>query len=492
MERAASEEQIVHTLNKIEKLICQDDFMSNGIHFWPIIKVNLFFQLMTQNNQFKKKNSWTFFLQLSLACLFGLVQIPIFLINVFLANNKTKWIHFGDATNRQFRINNKPIDIYLTPLAHFFARSIQNLSLFNIETRKSLFSKHSNFTSAYSVDWIRVVSTAAAYFAAPFFSNNIFPQSKKLSEHLEQSDFSTFLLQKNELNKLIISTVIQYHLYKSILNVLSPKFASVVCYYNKFAFVAACKACRIPIFDIQHGMQEELHIAYGWWSAPNSNTLPTLFWNWTEEHKKLIESWGGCSFVGGVPIFRFLDQEQLQDKQIRNQLSHLQSQKKRILISLQWGGYFPLNVINKIISSKRYKYLVRIHPCMSTQEKKDVQKIVSDLFAKGFDVELDSTSKLPLLLVLKNIDLHVTATSSVILEAAYLGIHTLSFDSLSKEYYKNEVQSKKLSICSEPEISSEIDNCIEITGKMKHQQAAMNYEATDSFFDLINRKSNTK
>ena len=101
--------------------------------------------------------------------------------------------------------------------------------------------------------------------------------------------------------------------FRRVLTDAEARAAFLVQYYSfhGMAFVLACNRLGIPVADLQHGVQGELHFAYGPWVLPTGGyeLLPTHFWVWSEREAEVIDRWahsddGRAAVVGGNPFLQ--------------------------------------------------------------------------------------------------------------------------------------------------------------------------------------------
>ena len=207
-----------------------------------------------------------------------------------------------------------------------------------------------------------------------------------------------------------------------------------------------CVAARkrgVWVADMQHGVIAESHPWYGerFRSAERPEFLPHAFlvWDpgsaevldWTRTHGTEVR------IVGNVWVSRFLRRcpsdpivAPLQESAAR---TFARNGKRNILASLSWAEY---NIPNGLISDElvevirttqdRYNWFLRLHP----NQLKGFATDDSVRFFRYFAQELEgyatwepaTYSALPL--VLDHMDMHVTWSSSVCIEAAHFGIRS--------------------------------------------------------------------
>ncbi len=229
-----------------------------------------------------------------------------------------------------------------------------------------------------------------------------------------------------------------------ILKHIKPSVAMIVSYYHDlgFAFNRACKKLGIPTVEIQHGTQGGVHDAYNHWQqvpAHGYPELPSLFWAWSQEDALEIERWGSKThgahraFVGGNPTVEFW---LCKNKTVQGYDNKIDSLKKKIstnenvidiLVTLQPVQAFQAywDILAQVIQHDfgNIQWWIRNHPTTTFGNKTEgLDKILS---LKNDHVEIYESSRLPLGALLRNMDLHVTVRSSTCLEAKSFGLKTL-------------------------------------------------------------------
>ncbi|MGI5912562.1 MAG: hypothetical protein ACOX6E_08315, partial [Syntrophomonadaceae bacterium] len=244
--------------------------------------------------------------------------------------------------------------------------------------------------------------------------------------------------------------------FEKLLSKIKPKAVFIVDYYNIIAMsiILAGRRLNVPTIDIQHGVQGDLHIAYGGWQkVPKHgfNLLPDYFWVWSESEASVINKWRlkdkidtHKPFIGGNIWLEMWKRGEtalvIKYNEIFNK-SLNRNNKLVILFTLQ-----PLNIhekypewiINAINNSpKNWIWLIRLHPCMLTERQKVIEYFVRGGNAR---VEIDIATDQPLPIILRNADVHITSFSSTVIEAQDFGVYSVVVDYEGEEYYKREIE----------------------------------------------------
>jgi hypothetical protein len=213
-----------------------------------------------------------------------------------------------------------------------------------------------------------------------------------------------------------------------------------------------CVACHkrgVWVADVQHGVIADTHPWYGaaFRAADPLEYLPSAFLLWDKGSEEVIANWArtkSISFhvIGNRWLARFarpLNNDRLVAELSRN-FEHNAAKdntKKTILVSLSWGvdnipNGFIISGLERVIreTNRVYRWLIRLHP-------NQIRGFAIDegpRFVKYFNnnlrgcAEWEQTTRAPLPVILKNIDLHISWQSSVSIEAAQMGVRSALLD----------------------------------------------------------------
>jgi hypothetical protein len=228
-------------------------------------------------------------------------------------------------------------------------------------------------------------------------------------------------------------------LFRPMLERLQPRVVYVVCYYGaeRFAMQLAANRLGIPTVDLQHGYCGRLHWAYGQWPRPPKGgfeMLPRYYWLWSEEDRKTIDEWAAGSdehrgLVGGN-LFAHMwhdgkdDVVQRYDERVRSLLARHPGRAAVLYASNGLEGDEQLRALGRIIHETRgdlYWY-PRAHPCRMGEGDR-LERLLREGGATDFD--RDNATALPLYALFRHMDLHVTETSTTVMEAASFGVPTV-------------------------------------------------------------------
>lgn len=239
-------------------------------------------------------------------------------------------------------------------------------------------------------------------------------------------------------------------LFASWLAVTKPRAAFVVCYYSleAMAFVRACRQRGIPVTDLQHGVQGEGHGAYSGWGhvpAHADDLLPDFFWVWSTWEANAISNGLQTDrvcrpVVGGNPWMDFwsvADRPEIQAASASaGSLQETAAGRPVVLVTLQFGlaDKFQLDPLRRLIelAGDRYAWWVRLHPAMGERR----EEVRGKIGATGrTPVWLDLPSDVPMPALLRHVAVHLTHSSSSVIEAAAMEVPSIVSSESGRDLY---------------------------------------------------------
>ena len=345
-------------------------------------------------------------------------------------------------------------DKMFAPIADTFIYYLKNLDYSScvLEFSNNYYYKSHTYSESFFIQSFLDLCR----FKAKFMSNL---RKKKFILFLEKYDEFLKILQKNgyqcskfekkRIFYLGILLVVRANFFEKILKQIQPKVCFELCYYNpeNFALTLACHRLKIPTVDIQHGLQGNLHFAYNNWlnqPAEGYSVIPTFFWVWSNFEQKIIENWTTKKnqqvvFVGGdLWLNAWVSKKEnlriLFEKEFNFPLL-LNENYIKILITLQTSEIFK--DLEEIIkqSEDNFYFFIRLHPRMKNQIESYKMK-----FVEYKNINIQQASSLPLHLLLRNMDIHITNSSSTVIEAFKFGIKSISTNPESNNIFPLEYE----------------------------------------------------
>lgn len=225
--------------------------------------------------------------------------------------------------------------------------------------------------------------------------------------------------------------------FKRRLSVAQPKVVFVTCWYSteSLACILACHELGISCVDIQHGSQG-FHVGYARWNrVPQAgyNLMPNYFWCWSQSEASAIREWSAGlpthqPVVGGnIFLDRWingLDDTVLNYDVRLAKLKESSGREIQILCSMNGSTKDEIGTLAEVIdalnkSGLKAHFWVRLHP-IALDQKEVVRATFRTRGIDNFDV--DNGTVLPLYALLRNVDVHITTFSSVVIEAQAFGV----------------------------------------------------------------------
>lgn len=226
--------------------------------------------------------------------------------------------------------------------------------------------------------------------------------------------------------------------FRRVLERVKPEIVIFTNYYAamNMAFIDAARGLGVPTVDLQHGVQSELHAAYGrWMNVPPQgySLLPNIFAVWTEHDRETIDAWT-CNLSPGIHTAVVTGNPWLniwsQDNQTTRTYDQLfmsefpaKPNRKRLLFTHQdlelIPTWFPEALRRASVHSDIF---FRVHP----RSKWGIPYWRQYFVERGIEgVVIARATEWPLLALMRHMDLHATCHSTCVSEAYALGVPSL-------------------------------------------------------------------
>jgi hypothetical protein len=239
--------------------------------------------------------------------------------------------------------------------------------------------------------------------------------------------------------------------WRRIIQIVRPKY--VIGIQPHAALCRACHEHGVLVFDMQHGYIGPKHPEYGGelQLGRDRREMVDRILCWDEESAASIRDWTSkkrieVRVIGNPWINKFATRRE-DDKVIQFFENQRAAQRRhgehpRILVSLQWGlddpaiapdqaffdNEFMPSELEKAIRNTRGKcdWILRPHP-VQYLNLETIARLTSNVKGRfGSDVRVSENEPLPF--VLSDVDLHITYSSSVVIEAAHFGVPSALLD----------------------------------------------------------------
>lgn len=411
-----------------------DRWQINGISIWPLIRIQLgFMSSAYQHNE--KGNSLSKWIRYrnKIAKLFN------DRINLLINDNKhcqklcrADLLFMRDMCGRNVVLPDGTLfDHNIDPLQYKLQKN--GFVSFNFEQVGNIEPRLPRWSNSFLIDSfiLRCILKKNLY---KYIKKKVY-QVEKYDEFLEKLslhgvDVSIVSLENLANRVLFISNMSNW--FEKKLMAIKPRVVILTCWYSdeKMALALAAHKLNIPVIEVQHGIAAggRCHPQYYTWMKMPDNgyeLMPDYMWVWDKSDYDEMIPWATNSmrpFIGGHPM-------NLIWSDTENKLSHYYQEKYEqeygfdkptILVTLQWGSVYPQWFIDYINEHEEYNWLIRLHPVVDDYERDFMKKI----YVRE-NIKKDSPATFPLEILLKNVNLHVTLSSSVVLDAVAFGCHSI-------------------------------------------------------------------
>lgn len=437
--------EIMERIHEIEKTIPVQEWRYKGIDIWPVLRSKLYFDLFLKYNFPAAEKKGGLFVRFYKLAKETIVSMPAFIKLAFLilSSKKVDAIFLADPSYTNW--DGKRYHRFIDP-------EIEDLSQEGLSSITMVTTPASNERLTSPTMNIFILSLITKIIAATYI--------KFKKDKVQFHGFGTFIdyiarlglpkITEEDLGIICSRYWMASRLYQNLLKALSPQGAFVVSYYEDFnmAFVHACKTLSIPVVDIQHGAINNYHACYGGWTNIPENgysTLPDYFSCWDRYSASCINGWAAHTHGKHQSVVhgnRFMKKVVGQRSDFYKKFEVIQNVKRprfNILLTLQTFYELTPFLVEILKSSPpNYFWWVRFHPMLDKQKINEIKE--SLLGFSGLQYETDQANSYSLYEILPHMDSHVTLNSSVVIEAAQMGIPSIVCEETGYNYYRAEFE----------------------------------------------------
>jgi len=436
--------------NKIDT----NNILFHGICIWPLIKMSLNSKLINISTTIQVSAEDLVYRILIRSGEFFRGFYRFLLVKIKYTKNldqfsPTSYLFFTFSAAKRINIDNYFYDVFCDPIID----ELGEKKCKKIEISNDYDFRFPGFYKSIPIQPIITLYYFISFILLPFYK---IPSSSKL----QLRALNSLLNSKRLYNHIPNLIILKYHsiiilflskYFERILVKTQPKLVFIISYYGLvgMSLVLACKKMKIKAIEIQHGYIGELHPAYSFWSkSPDFgyDLIPLSFGVWSESEKVQIYKWlSKCKsetnvfIVGNLMIEKFkknnspivskidkIVQSEIKDKNLIN-----------VLVSLQWDRYLP-KLYKELFTSDNpnIRWWIRLHPSTPESERKYIDSFLTSL-QSNFEVRL--ANSLPLYGLLRNVDVHLTELSTVVIEAEEFGLKSIITDQLGTEYFTKQI-----------------------------------------------------
>jgi hypothetical protein len=278
---------------------------------------------------------------------------------------------------------------------------------------------------------------------------------KQLSDAMRELGSDGVRLDPRRMSALAAAVLSLSDWFKSLIETRSVSHFLIVNYYDVAGFAACLASSRAGVVsvDIQHGVGGRWHPAYaGWTKVPSDGyaLLPRYFWTWTPLDAAVIGKWTiGASgphkaIVGGNPYLAAWRTGTISadstDLKCFEDLREAANGRPIALVTLQPDlatGDAIAPLIAVLEQHPRVAWWFRLHPTASG-DRPLVLEMLRRLRVQCWDV--DAATRLPLPLLLSGSSIHVTHSSSAVIESEAMTVPSIVWSEYGAQLFEEELQ----------------------------------------------------
>jgi hypothetical protein len=240
--------------------------------------------------------------------------------------------------------------------------------------------------------------------------------------------------------------------FHKLLETLQPRALFMSNFTSWLPAIWAARRLGIPTVDIQHGGQHSAHhrtTHYGHVPRNGYHYLPDYFWVWGELNRRYIDKWLPGGAVRHIPIvgghrnvakwYRDRDEGRLAHVD-QDFLQRFSGQNGLILVTLCYAvdRVLPEVIVDAVQASPDLTWLIRLHPNHRNKETRD--QMVAFLNDRGCgNFYVDEPTEVQLYTVLSICHHHVTPFSTSGREATAFAVPTTICDSIGAQIFKEDI-----------------------------------------------------
>ena len=435
--------EIKQIILELESNFPVDTWMAYGLHVWPYLRIKLYMILF---NKGKKAGPEIGAVELKnkryrhsiFNSLIKVLKLPYDFIKLhffFKRLGKRQLLFFGSHIHR-VKYNEKYYNKY-----------------FDVMTQE-----HGLLDECYMIEFQKLLK--------PLFNEKqVIPLSKELSrfkkirkvygkQSIEKTfsldNFSEFIERLKVLeiyseNMFTINAILKWAkkvkntvpFFEKLFEKVNPDKIVFLSYYGFDDMAAALFAANnrsFKTFDMQHGPQTNVNMAYtDWTKVPKLafNTMPKGYWLWDELTKENIDKWANendlvSTEVVGNPFVELI-REKVTVNSNQTILYCLQAQKK-------WTSYFFPSAVMELLRKSNFTWILRMHP-RSSFTKEELSSFLVDNGIERNMFLIQNPYDKPLPIALMESKLHITNFSGSFIEANQLGVANLIIDSTGEDLF---------------------------------------------------------
>lgn len=453
---------IINILNDLEERFEVDEWEIDGVHVWPLVRMSLRDGL--SYNYIKAQNKRKSTLQMIREVVTGNIKYFLAAISDHKKNlaikRRTDVVILGDGAS-YLKLDNKWYERFCDPVAELF----HEMSISTIRWDTYHHHYHPRYSSSSFIqprlDYIVIKEMFQKKREIPFSKINNYEACRIYYAGLGLS-YNFPDLKEIRQKVTIIRALANF--FKKKLQIVNPRIAFEIWYYGiyGYSFTLACRELGIPVVDIQHGVQGEMHAAYGRWNKVplnGYNILPDFFMVWSTSEAMAIDKWSSKIKIhkpiisGNLFLNKWLNGDSEHVRRYDLRFREIYSTNQPTILFTMSPRLDTEEIIGNVITvikqtQLEYQWLIRLHPLM-LNKKSNIASMLTRLGISRFEIE--HATELPLYSLLRGTNLHITYSSSAVIEAEQFDVPSIITSDYGMSFYKTQIDRGTAFCLKEPD-----------------------------------------
>lgn len=432
--------EVVEYLHALELKYPVHQWHVNGVYFWPLLKVKLFF--MWFESQAKDKAAIVESVGTKASKTGELIRsLGAWLLYLTRPVRGSKLV-FTAAVSHRADWRGTSMNKFFDPIRELMNGKEGAVPWLLEYAGKRKPNSYFPETTLYLRELYPLVNVFAKLFLTRTYVVHSSPELNALLADVESFTGIASKKVHSQLNYSIRSIRVWELLYGMLLDRIKPAYAMSLCYYTLpcYGMYLAASKRGISTVEMQHGPQDYWHVAYGFFSRhPGFGYafLPNVFWCWDEGTASMLKQWTDKQafyriVVGGNPWLESIR---------RKTAGSGNSDRSKVIVLYTLQPLEPLIETFVLDAIRRspddIEFWLRLHP-RQFHQREQLLALVDEAGVKE-KVNIDDASQLTLPEVLLRSGVHISKSSGAIIEAGLLGIPSVIIDPLGELAFQTEV-----------------------------------------------------
>lgn len=431
---------ILDYILKIERKLNQNEFIVDGLNYWPAIRIKFAFNLIQKRYQNLNKKNF-------------LTQLKEFFFLLLKSFNKVKKSNVLLVSHKNYgvKVDSVVYDRVLSGYINKFSKNKISYCYLDLDDYKvtHYLPKLKVKTEYINIYLLKIIAYLSNFFSKSFRS--IASNFEDLCMSINDKNLNDKNIEKKKLVIYLSYIRILKFFFKIFLKRRGIKEVYQSIYYDPIglAINSAANELGLKTYCVQHGGQSINNPAFGKWSIISHKgyfMLPKKFLCWDEQSAESIRKWSNktnfhFAEVAEYSWLKMWTNNLIHFEEIKN-IEHILNNNFNIIYTMQPSfDKFPKLILDLISKyNSQIMFWIRFHPRHHYTKFYFKTKKILERYQ---NVNFYEASSYPLPALMSKMDLHLTGFSSSIYEANHFNIKTVFFDKQGKDYFYQFIEDGK-------------------------------------------------